>query len=1537
MVDGSSVGAVNAYSFYNVTADHTVSATFSVNANAYTISASAGEGGSISPLSANVNYGGSQTFAIIPNSGYLVADVIVDGIDQGAVTSYTFNNVTADHTISATFAVNTNAYTIAASAGSGGTISPSGTVLLNPGASQAFTITPNTGYAVIDVLVDGSSVGAVSAYSFYNVTADHTISATFAANTNTYTIAASAGEGGSILPSGTVSVNQGSDQTFSFNPAAGYQVSSVLVDGAPLPATLPPESGCTFANVDANHTLVVSFAPITSTAVSYGFSTLDYPGAAATYACGINDSGQATGYYYDSSWNVHGFVYSGGSFTTLDNPGAVQTLPAGINNNGQETGYYLDSSYNWHGFVYSGGSFTTLDYPGAAQTSPTGIGNNGQVTGYYLDSSNNSHGFVYSSGSFTTIDYPGANGTYSNGINNNGLITGYYVVDSSGYSSLITGYHVDISRLSSLYYGFVYSNGIFITLNYPSATWATVNSINDGSQATGYYTDTSGNSHSFMYGAGVSATIAYPGAVYTYAYGINNSGQVTGNYTDSSYNTHGFVASPPQMITANAGPGGSISPSGTVAVNSGANQTFTISPNTGYQVADVLVDGVNQGAITSYTFSNVTATHTISATFATAGYTITATAGSNGSISPSGPVSVNSGANQTFTMSPNTGYQVADVQVDGADQGAITSYTFSNVTEVHTISATFAINTYTVTPSAGANGSISPSTAQTVNYDGTTTFTVTPNTGYTTGSVTGCGGTLSGNTYTTGQVTGNCSVAAAFAIDTYTVTPSAGANGSISPSTPQSVNYDGTTSFTMTPNTGYNISSVTGCGGTLSGSTYTTGQITGNCSVSAAFAIDTYTVTPSAGANGSISPSTPQTVNYDGTKTFTLTPNTGYNISSVTGCGGTLSGSTYTTGQVTGNCSVTAAFAINTYTITPSAGTGGSISPSAAQTVNYDGTTTFTVTPNTGYNISSVTGCGGTLSGNTYTTGQVTGNCSVSAAFTTGSYTVIPSAGTGGAISPSTAQTVNYDGTTSFTVTPNTGYNISSVTGCGGTLSGNTYTTGQVTGNCSVSAVFALNTYTVTPSAGTGGSISPSTAQTVNYDGTTTFTVTPNTGYSIGSVTGCGGTLSGSTYTTGPVTANCSVSAAFPINTYTVTPSAGAGGSISPTTPQTVNYDGTTSFTVTPNTGYNIFSVTGCGGTLSGNTYTTGQVTGNCSVLAAFAINTYTITPSAGTGGSISPSAAQTVNYDGTTTFTVTPNTGYNISSVSGCGGTLSGNTYTTGQVTGNCSVSAAFTTGSYTVTPSAGTGGAISPSTAQTVNYDGTTSFTVTPNTGYNISSVSGCGGTLSGNTYTTGQVTGNCSVSTAFAIDTFTVTPSAGTGGSISPSTAQTVNYDGTTTFTVTPNTGFSIGSVTGCGGTLSGGTYTTGPVTANCSVSAAFPINTYTVTPSAGAGGSISPTSPQTVNYDGTTSFTVTPNTGFSIGSVTGCGGTLSGSTYTTGPITGNCSVTATFPITTYTVTPSAGAGGSISPSTPQTVNYDGTTSFTVTPNSGYSISR
>jgi len=158
-------------------------------------------------------------------------------------------------------------------------------------------------------------------------------------------------------------------------------------------------------------------------------------------------------------------------------------------------------------------------------------------------------------------------------------------------------------------------------------------------------------------------------------------------------------------ITASAGANGRIAPSGQVTVGYGLSQTFTITPNTSYRIADVLVDGVSVGAVSSYTFSNVTANHTISASFALQSFVITPTAGAGGTITPGTPQTVSYGGSITFTITPNVGYRIADVLVDGVSVGAVSSYTFSNVTANHTISARFASTaiTFAVPLSAGWN------------------------------------------------------------------------------------------------------------------------------------------------------------------------------------------------------------------------------------------------------------------------------------------------------------------------------------------------------------------------------------------------------------------------------------------------------------------------------------------------------------------------------------------------------------------------------------------------------------------------------------------------------------------------------------------------------------------------------------------------------------------------------------------------------------------------------------------------------------------
>ena len=200
------------------------------------------------------------------------------------------------------------------------------------------------------------------------------------------------------------------------------------------------------------------------------------------------------------------------------------------------------------------------------------------------------------------------------------------------------------------------------------------------------------------------------------------------------------------------------------------------------------------------------------------------------------------GRDTEVTAVPNAGYHF----VDWSDGVLTAARTDTNVTANVSVTANFAINTYTLTYTAGANGSITGTSPQTVNHgaDGTL-VTAVPNAGY--HFVDWSDGVLTAARTDT-NVTANMSVTANFAINTYTLTYTAGANGTITGTSPQTVNHgaDGTP-VTAVPNTGYHF--VDWSDGVLTAARTDT-NVTANVSVTANFAINTYTLTYTAGANG---------------------------------------------------------------------------------------------------------------------------------------------------------------------------------------------------------------------------------------------------------------------------------------------------------------------------------------------------------------------------------------------------------------------------------------------------------------------------------------------------------------------------------------------------------------------------------------------------------------------------------------------------------------------------------------------------------------
>ena len=476
--------------------------------NTFTITATAGAGGTISPAGSTlVQQGNSQTYTITPSSCYAISDVIVNGVSQGAINSYTFNNVQANGTISASFTQQT--YTVTVTVGANGTAScgtytfaagSTQTITFNCGDQPTFNFYPNGGYQINDVLANGSSVGSVASYQFPALGANATVNVSFSQiPAGTFIVSASAGVGGTISPNGTSNYSAGASATYTITADNCYTIKDVLVDGVSVGAV----GTYTFNNIQANGTITASF--------------------------------QITTY------NVTVTASAGGSVTC-----GTYTVPAG----------------------------QTVVVPVNCGDQP--------VFTFYPD---------------------------------NGYQIGSVVVNNSN--------------------------------------------------------------------VGTASTYQMPT--------VGADGTLVANFISSSANSY--------TITATAGNGGSITPSGTSNYSEGSSATYTITPDNCYAISDVLVNGTSVGATVSYTFTNIQANQSIYVTFSPQPVTITVTAGAGGSIVYNGQtipggttqqVTVECGTSPVFTFIPDANYHVAQVIVDGTNVGNGTTYTYPNVSGDGTLTVEFA-------------------------------------------------------------------------------------------------------------------------------------------------------------------------------------------------------------------------------------------------------------------------------------------------------------------------------------------------------------------------------------------------------------------------------------------------------------------------------------------------------------------------------------------------------------------------------------------------------------------------------------------------------------------------------------------------------------------------------------------------------------------------------------------------------------------------------------------------------------------------------
>ena len=254
------------------------------------------------------------------------------------------------------------------------------------------------------------------------------------------------------------------------------------------------------------------------------------------------------------------------------------------------------------------------------------------------------------------------------------------------------------------------------------------------------------------------------------------------------------------------------------------------------------------GYVADTAYPQMTATSTSNRVVVGPQFTITASAGANGSITPSGDVAVGRGGSETFTITPDAHYRISEVRVDNiVDPAAAAggSYTFTNVQTNHTIAVSFTRSEVTITSTAGPGGSIAPKGKQTVRVNGTEIYTITANNHYHIldvkvdgASVPGVAG-LHEYTYTFTNLVADHTIDATFEPDVYTITSSAGPHGTITPLGPQPVVFNHDLTFTIVADSGYHIREVLVDGvadvGALTTGSYTFTKVSTDHTISATF------------------------------------------------------------------------------------------------------------------------------------------------------------------------------------------------------------------------------------------------------------------------------------------------------------------------------------------------------------------------------------------------------------------------------------------------------------------------------------------------------------------------------------------------------------------------------------------------------------------------------------------------------------------------------------------------------------------------------
>lgn len=761
--------------------------------------------------------------------------------------------------------------------------------------------------------------------------------------------------------------------------------------------------------------------------------------------------------------------------------------------------------------------------------------------------------------------------------------------------------------------------------------------------------------------------------------------------------------------------------------------------------------------------------------------------------------------------------------------------------------------------------------------------------------------------------------------------------------------YGSSIKSTATPATGYNFTKWVDEEGVESTTNpYPGWAITKNRTIQAVFTIKSYAINLAAqyrvAESGDFTSGTTGgtvsgggTFNHGTSVTAKATPATGYSFAGWYEGTSKVSDSASYTFTATGARSLTARFQRQWFTVTFTAGTGGSVSPTMAR-VQYGGEASSTATASTGYTFSGWSN--GTKTAKLTVT-NVTANATYAASFGINTYVITYAKGTGIASVTPTSETVEHGSNAKgSTAALTTGYNFDGwYNGDTRVSTALTYGPTNVTGNMTLTAKGVLKTFAITGTAqyrdtdSTGSFTSGTNGGTVtgsgtyNYGSKATLTAAAKAGYTFQGWYDAGGTQisTSATYEIASVTAAVTVYARFQKNWFTVTYVRGTGVNALTKTTERVAYNGSvTSDTAVASTGYNTPTWTKTSGTgtltVSAGKATLSAIQSNCTLTASATINKYTVSYTKNANIASISKTSESVNYGGTATCTATlpANTAQYTYTFAGWyeGSTQVGTALALSVA--NITAARTFeargtaTVNRYTITVNNGSGGG-------TYNYGTKVTLTASTIEGKTFSKWSD-GVTTSSREIT---VTANATYTAEYTTNTYTVTYVKGTGIATISKTSEVVSWGANATgCTATVTAGYTFdGWYNGATRVSTSLTYAPTAVKSNLSLTAKATINSYTVSPSAyyrntdGTGNYTAGTTGGTVsgggsvNHGGSITVTASAAAGYQFDgwySAGASGGSLlsSSASYAISGVTVSMTVYARFTKKYYTITYSAG---------------------------------